>query len=146
MNKPYFCRNFFLIDWRHRPLKNTIYLLLFYGEHFHGFSESDLCVLFPTCLGIRLLQMFLKIDLLKNFAIFSEKYLWLRPAALIKKRLWHRCFPVNIAKLLKTPFFIKHLRWLLLLLFRFSFNNRNHAVQPQCVESWYCENAVRQRI
>ena len=28
-----------------------------------------------------------------------------------KKRLWHRCFPVNIAKFLKTPFFIELLGW-----------------------------------
>ena len=28
------------------------------------------------------------------------------------KRLWHRCFPVNIAKFLRTPFFIEHFRWL----------------------------------
>ena len=42
MNKPYFCRNFFLTDWRHKRLKNTIDLLLFYGEHFYGFSESAL--------------------------------------------------------------------------------------------------------
>ena len=42
MNKPYFCWNFFLIDWCHKRLKNTIDLLLFYGEHFYGFSESDL--------------------------------------------------------------------------------------------------------
>ena len=26
------------------------------------------------------------------------------PAALLKKRLWHRCFPVNFAKFLRTPF------------------------------------------
>ena len=32
----------------------------------------------------------------------------------IKKRLQHRCFPANIAKFLKTTFFIKHLWWLLL--------------------------------
>ena len=32
----------------------------------------------------------------------------------IKKRLWHRCFPVNFAKFLKTPFITKHL-WRLLL-------------------------------
>ena len=31
-----------------------------------------------------------------------------------KRRLQHRCFPVNIAKFLKTAFFEKHLRWLLL--------------------------------
>ena len=28
----------------------------------------------------------------------------IRAATLLKKRLWHRCFPVNFAKLLKTPF------------------------------------------
>ena len=26
----------------------------------------------------------------------------LRPATLLKKRLWHRCFPVNFAKFLKA--------------------------------------------
>ena len=29
---------------------------------------------------------------------------------LIKKRLRHRCFPVNFAKFLKTPFFTEHVR------------------------------------
>ena len=29
----------------------------------------------------------------------------LRPATLLKKRLWRRCFPVNFAKFLKTVFF-----------------------------------------
>ena len=33
----------------------------------------------------------------------------LRPATLLKKRLWHRCFPVNFAKSLTTPIFIEHL-------------------------------------
>ena len=28
-----------------------------------------------------------------------------RPETLFKKRLWHRCLPVNFAKLLKTSFF-----------------------------------------
>ena len=34
--------------------------------------------------------------------------------ALLKKRLWRRCFPVDFAKFLRTPFLIEHLRWLLL--------------------------------
>ena len=42
MNKPYFCRNFFLTNWHHKRLKNTIDLLLFYEEHFYGFSESEM--------------------------------------------------------------------------------------------------------
>ena len=37
----------------------------------------------------------------------------------IKKRLQHRCFPVTFAKLLWTPFFTEHLRWLLLKLIIF---------------------------
>ena len=41
MIKPYFCQNFFLIDWSHKRLKNTVDLLLVYGAHFFGFSESD---------------------------------------------------------------------------------------------------------
>ena len=28
----------------------------------------------------------------------------LRPATLLKKSLWHRCFPKNFAKFLRTPF------------------------------------------
>ena len=38
----------------------------------------------------------------------------LRPATLLKKTLWHRCFPVNFAKFLRTPFLTEHLRRLLL--------------------------------
>ena len=44
MNKPYFCRIFFLTDWRHKRLKNKMDLLLFYREHFYGFSESERCL------------------------------------------------------------------------------------------------------
>ena len=31
-----------------------------------------------------------------------------------KKNLWYRCFPVNYAKFLRTPFLTEHLWWLLL--------------------------------
>ena len=33
---------------------------------------------------------------------------------LLKKSLWHSCFPVNFAKFLRTLFLTEHLRWLLL--------------------------------
>ena len=48
--------------------------------------------------------------------VFLQLYLVyvLRPATLLKKRLWYRCFPVNFAKFLRTPFVTKNLRWLLL--------------------------------
>ena len=33
-------------------------------------------------------------------------------ATLWNKRLWHRCFPANCAKILRTPFFTEQLPWL----------------------------------
>ena len=36
--------------------------------------------------------------------LFSNKVAGLRPVTLLKERLWHRCFPVNFAKFLRTPF------------------------------------------
>ena len=70
-------------------------------------------------------QMFFKVGVLKSYAIFTGKHLrWslflikfksFRPAwNFIKKKLEHRYFPVNIAKILRTAFFIEHFRWLLL--------------------------------
>ena len=31
-------------------------------------------------------------------SLFSNKVVGLKPATLLKKRIWHRCFPVNFAK------------------------------------------------
>ena len=56
----------------------------------------------------------LKNGVLRNFAKFTGKHLrqsllfnkvaGLRPATLLKKRICHRCFPVNFTKFLRTPF------------------------------------------
>ena len=40
--------------------------------------------------------------LLQSF--FFNKVAGFRPATLLKKRLWHMCFPVNFMKFLRTPF------------------------------------------
>ena len=68
--------------------------------------------------------MFCKKGGLRHLTKFTEKHLCqrpyfnkvadLRPETLLKKRLWHRCFPVNFAKFLRTPFLTEHLWWLLL--------------------------------
>ena len=34
----------------------------------------------------------------------------LRPATLLKKRLWHKCFPINSWKIFKNTFLTKHVR------------------------------------
>ena len=56
-----------------------------------------------------------KKDVRRNFVKFTEKHLFqslflnkvafLKSATLLKKRLRHRCFPVNFAKFLRIPFY-----------------------------------------
>ena len=56
----------------------------------------------------------IQIGVFSNFTKFAGKHLWQslffnkvtgpRPATLLKKRLWHRYFPVNFVKFLGTPF------------------------------------------
>ena len=48
-----------------------------------------------------------------SWVSFLIKLQGLRPATLLKRRLWHSCFPVNFAKFLITPFLTEHLRWVL---------------------------------
>ena len=72
-------------------------------------KQSPRCVLWKRCF--------------RNFTKFTGKHLYQSlflikfqkaPATLLKKGLWYRCFPVNFAKFLRTPFFTEHHRWLLL--------------------------------
>ena len=59
--------------------------------------------------------MFFEVAILKDFAKFTRKHLCqslifnkiagLRPATLLKKKLWHRYFPVNFSIFLRTPFY-----------------------------------------
>ena len=68
------------------------------------------------------LDVFCEKGVLENITKLAGKHFWqslffnkvagLRPATLLKKRLWHRSFPVNLVKFLRTP--IEHLWWLLL--------------------------------
>ena len=62
-------------------------------------------------------KVFCKKGTLKNFAkltgknlcqsFFFNKVAGLKPATLLKKRLWHRWYPVNFAKFLRRHFFIE---------------------------------------
>ena len=56
-----------------------------------------------------------------NFTKFTGKHLChslflnkVSDLSVIKKRFWHRCFPVHFVKFFREPFFIEHIRWLLL--------------------------------
>ena len=65
-------------------------------------------------------EVFCKKDVLRNFAKFLGKHLCQSllfnkgTCNFIKKRLWHRCFSVNFAKIFKSFFLKEHLRCLLL--------------------------------
>ena len=58
-------------------------------------------------------EVFCKKGVLRNFtkfigkhlcqSLFFNKVVRLKPATLLKKRPWHRCFPVNFVKFLRTP-------------------------------------------
>ena len=69
-------------------------------------------------------EVFYKKGVLRNFAKFIGKHLCqslffnkvagLKPATLLKKRLWYMCFPVRFTKFLRTPF-LQNTFWRLLL-------------------------------
>ena len=71
------------------------------------------------------LDVFYETGILKNFAKFTRKYLWqsvfeIKLQAVLKKKLWHRCFAVSFAAFLITPFLQNISGWLLLIeCFRF---------------------------
>ena len=108
-------------------------LRLFWDFFFEQYVDSIVC--FPGCDVINL-EIKL-IFLIKPFFYMTEKprqklksnhrmklkfmlkslfnkVAGLKACNFVKKRLQHRCFPVNIAKCLRTAFFKKHLRWMLL--------------------------------
>ena len=54
----------------------------------------------PTILRGSRRRSSIKKVVLKKFVKFTGK----QPANSLKMRLWHRCFPVNFTKFLRTPF------------------------------------------
>ena len=78
----------------------------------------------------------IKKGVLKTVAEFTGKHLYqslffnkiavLRPATILKKRLWHRCFPVNFAKFSGIPFRHNISEWLLLSGAEMTWSNSWH--------------------
>ena len=58
-------------------------------------------------------KVFCENVVLKSLAKFTGKHLC-QSLFLLKKRHWHWCFPVNLAKFLRTPIFIERIWWQLL--------------------------------
>ena len=79
-------------------------------------------------------EVFCKKGILRSFTKFTGKHL--KPATLLKKRLWHRCFPVNSVKFLRTPFYKEHLWWLLLFIHFLFLRCKN--INDFLTSSWSC--------
>ena len=82
------------------------------GLHNKYFIELDLEAIIQRYSAKRVLRNFAK-STGKHLhqSLFKIKLQASRPATLSKKILWHRCFPVNFAKFLTTPFVKEHPRW-----------------------------------
>ena len=100
------------------PLFSRAYVPSFFTCH----KENILKVTSIPCIAVFLWiicrsshrRCSLRNGVLRNFEKFTGKHLCqslffnkvagLRPATLLKKNFWHRCFPMNFAKFLTTPF------------------------------------------
>ena len=87
------------------------------------------------CTRNNLLKLHLQIDFK---LLFSSRLLVLSRATLLKKRLWHMCFPVNFAKFLRTRFFTEHLWLLLLYYFDFGKSRWYRSVSIVVGVSFWC--------
>ena len=76
------------------------------------------------CLRISRREVLFRKGALESFAKSIGKNLCqslflIKACNFIKKRIWHRSFPVNFAKFLRTPIFIEELWWLVFMFDRF---------------------------
>ena len=95
-------------------LQNTSRRLLLYFEKYHPRRFKNISQFRSSRQRCSINTVFLKIsqNSQENTCArvsFLIKLQASQPATLLKKRLWHRCFPVNFAKFLRTTFFIEHL-------------------------------------
>ena len=105
------------------PYFSRVYVLSFFTcLRAYNHSQSILRLTSVPCIAVFLWiicrsshwRCSLRKGVLRSFLKFTGKHLCksllfnkvagLRPATLLKKKLWHRCFPMNFAKFLRTPF------------------------------------------
>ena len=97
---------------------NILTLFLIYNVNVFFFA-GGLALIFLLLLRI-CIKTYSDCNLSAGHVIQTEAAVWRCSVkkvfleTLLKKRLWHRYFPVDFAKFLRTPFVTEHLRWLLL--------------------------------
>ena len=111
-----FCKNFKFHLRLEPSVKSLKKLPTFYHEIIKYWENIAILSQFLTR------RCSVKKGVLSNFAKFTGKHLcqslyFNKVAALLKKKLWHRCFPVNFAKFLRTRFLQNTSRRLLLQIY-----------------------------
>ena len=84
------------------------------SKYFEAWIKTTYCTCFYIGFKSNCPEVFCKKDVLKISVKFTGKYLCrslfcnkdarLRPANLLKRKFWCRCFPVNFTKILRTSF------------------------------------------
>ena len=98
------------IDWRkgfHPDFKSPLNLLKFLSDVHKFLLLFELILKSKMAVDDLIASSKLRFVLLfwkKKLMFACELVSWLSPATLLKKRLWHRCFPVSFSKFLRTPF------------------------------------------
>ena len=98
-----------------------------------GYNTGQSISAIPSRLQSRIFLLFRVVMRSRTFLLLRSSHQEVlcekgfRPATLLKKRRWHRCFPVNFVKFLRASFLTEHLRWLLLAIPR-----RLHRVDYFC--------------
>ena len=103
-----------------QPAKQNVQLASKFFFHFRRFyctfslNKEYSEVVVRRCFAKKVLLKILQNLQENTCARFSLLIKFFNKIFLLKKRLWHRCFPVNFAIISRTPFFIEQLWWLLL--------------------------------
>ena len=126
-----FCWTFIPVEFKRTGIMERPQARRCIFRHFRiKLSNSSLEVLFRSSHP----EVFCKKGILRSFTKFTGKHL--KPATLLKKSLWHRCFPVNSVKFLRTPFYKEHLWWLLLFIHCLFLRCKN--INDFLTSSWSC--------
>ena len=106
----------------HKSLWKTIHHLSYYGTTLQKQPSADV---FQNRCSYEFRSIHRRPSVLESL---FNKVVELKDCNFLKKRLKHSCFPVHIAKFLRTAFFTEH-RWLLLY-FR-HYSTRKHSQKKQ---------------
>ena len=105
---PAFCFNIGKKLWRHVLFSSTCF---WYCRKYPK-NDNQICQLlssacFQKHFSSSRADVFCRKGVLRNFTKFTRKHLcqslFFNKVALLKTRLWHRCFPVNLVKFLRPP-------------------------------------------